>query len=254
MLNYIEYLHTPTKIAVILVGVFLITQVIGELLEFKGKVVPEFLKIRKFFARKKRERKALSSITGLLDEYSQMSKTIVDTQNLLSEVNKHYSEDNITMRNDWIESVNKYIKYDEKKRGEQDKLMRELNEKLDKNNADTLSLLIDNKRNTIINFAQCVIDDKYLVTREQFERIFGNPAGGCALFSAPGRTELGGNHTDHQHGRVLCASVGADLLACAAPNGSDRIRICSEGFAPLEVSLGELAPKQAEYGKTSALV
>lgn len=172
MLNYIEYLHTPTKIAVILVGVFLITQVIGELLEFKGKVVPEFLKIRKFFARKKRERKALSSITGLLDEYSQMSKTIVDTQNLLSEVNKHYSEDNITMRNDWIESVNKYIKYDEKKRDEQDKLMRELNEKLDKNNADTLSLLIDNKRNTIINFAQCVIDDKYLVTREQFERIF----------------------------------------------------------------------------------
>ena len=172
MLNYIEYLHTPTKIAVILVGVFLITQVIGELLEFKGKVVPEFLKIRKFFARKKRERKALSSITGLLDEYSQMSKTIVDTQNLLSEVNKHYSEDNITMRNDWIESVNKYIEYDEKKRDEQDKLMRELNEKLDKNNADTLSLLIDNKRNTIINFAQCVIDDKYLVTREQFERIF----------------------------------------------------------------------------------
>lgn len=172
MLNYIEYLHTPTKIAVILVGVFLITQVIGELLEFKGKVVPEFLKIRKFFARKKRERKALSSITGLLDEYSQMSKTIVDTQNLLSEVNKHYSEDNITMRNDWIESVNKYIEYDKKKRDEQDKLMRELNEKLDKNNADTLSLLIDNKRNTIINFAQCVIDDKYLVTREQFERIF----------------------------------------------------------------------------------
>ena len=172
MLNYIEYLHTPTKIAVILVGVFLITQVIGELLEFKGKVVPEFLKIRKFFARKKREKKALSSITGLLDEYSQMSKTIVDTQNLLSEVNKHYSEDNITMRNDWIESVNKYIEYDKKKRDEQDKLMRELNEKLDKNNADTLSLLIDNKRNTIINFAQCVIDDKYLVTREQFERIF----------------------------------------------------------------------------------
>lgn len=96
--------------------------------------------------------------------------------------------------------------------------------------------------------------DRAIRVAEQFERIFGNPAGGCALFSAPGRTELGGNHTDHQHGRVLCASVGADLLACAAPNGSDRIRICSEGFAPVEVSLGELAPKQAEYGKTSALV
>ena len=38
-----------------------------------------------------------------------------------------------------------------------------------------------------------------------------------ALFSSPGRTEIGGNHTDHQHGRILCASVDLDMLACAAP-------------------------------------
>ena len=50
--------------------------------------------------------------------------------------------------------------------------MRELNEKLDKNNADTLSLLIDGKRNTIIDFASKVIDENYPVTREQFNRIF----------------------------------------------------------------------------------
>ena len=41
----------------------------------------------------------------------------------------------------------------------------------------------------------------------------------AALFSGPGRTEIGGNHTDHQHGHVLCGSVDLDMLACAAPNG-----------------------------------
>lgn len=50
------------------------------------------------------------------------------------------------------------------------------------------------------------------------------------LFSAPGRTELGGNHTDHQGGHVLCAAVELDMMACAAANGSHVVRICSEGY------------------------
>jgi len=49
-----------------------------------------------------------------------------------------------------------------------------------------------------------------------------SPAENAALFSGPGRTEIGGNHTDHQHGRVLCGSVDMDMLACAAPNGKPR--------------------------------
>ena len=48
-----------------------------------------------------------------------------------------------------------------------------------------------------------------------------------ALFSAPGRTELGGNHTDHQHGHVLCGSVDLDMLACAAPNGKEESTVRS---------------------------
>lgn len=50
--------------------------------------------------------------------------------------------------------------------------MRELSKKIDKNNSDTLSLLVDGKRNTIINFSSKVIDENYLVTREEFNRIF----------------------------------------------------------------------------------
>lgn len=67
------------------------------------------------------------------------------------------------------------------------------------------------------------------------------PAGEAALFSGPGRTEIGGNHTDHQHGHVLCGSVDMDMLSCAAPNGKNIIRIQSEGYPPLEVRLDDLS-------------
>ena len=76
----------------------------------------------------------------------------------------------------------------------------------------------------------------------------------AALFSAPGRTEIGGNHTDHQHGRVLCGSVDLDMLACAAPNGENVIRIFSEGYGETCVMLDELKPVEAEKATTAALV
>ena len=76
----------------------------------------------------------------------------------------------------------------------------------------------------------------------------------AALFSGPGRTEIGGNHTDHQHGRVLCGSVDLDMLACAAPNGTNRIRIRSEGYPTLEISLDQLQPRKEEENTSAALV
>jgi len=86
-----------------------------------------------------------------------------------------------------------------------------------------------------------------------FAARFGN-AQGAALFSGPGRTEIGGNHTDHQHGRVLCGSVDLDMLACAAPNGLRVVRIQSEGYPALEISLDDLAPKKEEENSSAALV
>ena len=87
-----------------------------------------------------------------------------------------------------------------------------------------------------------------------FAERFPASAGSPALYSAPGRTELGGNHTDHQHGHALCASADLDMLACAAPNGLDRIRVISEGYPAVELSLSALEPDAAEYGSTAALV
>jgi len=172
MLGYIEYLNLPTKLAIGLVLAFFIMQGIGEFLEFKGKVVPEFVKVRKYFARKKKEREALGKVSDLLDEYRQMADTIQKTNELLADFDQHYSKDNIAKRDKWIEEVNDHITSSDKKRAEQDKLMRELSNKLDKNNADTLSILIENKRNTIIDFSGRVADQSYPATREQFNRIF----------------------------------------------------------------------------------
>lgn len=76
----------------------------------------------------------------------------------------------------------------------------------------------------------------------------------AALFSGPGRTEIGGNHTDHQHGRVLCGSVDLDMLACAAPNGLNVIRVVSEGYPVLKVELDKLIPRKEERNTSAALV
>ncbi len=74
------------------------------------------------------------------------------------------------------------------------------------------------------------------------------------LFSGPGRTEIGGNHTDHQHGRVLCGSVDMDMLCCAAPNGEQVVRVLSQGYPPVEIALKELEPRPEEEGTSAALV
>lgn len=155
MIEYSKYLNLPTKVIVILVGFFLLSQVVGEILEFKGEIVPEFMKLRKYFARKKREREILS----------QVPITLKNVQDTLDEFKCHYDTDNIQKRDEWIKSVNHKLE-------QNDKCIQELDKKLDRNNEDTLSLLIDNKRNAIINFASKVIDENTPVTREQFNRIF----------------------------------------------------------------------------------
>lgn len=74
------------------------------------------------------------------------------------------------------------------------------------------------------------------------------------LFSSPGRTEIGGNHTDHNFGRVLAGAVNLDNIAVAAPNGTDIIRIKSIGYPQFEVNLTELKPDESAYFTSSALV
>ena len=172
MIQYIEYLGLPGWIAIGLVGLFLVSQVLGELLELKGKVVPEVLKVRKYFARRRKEKENMRKMAELYPTLQKVPEALDSVQKLLSNVDAHYSHDNITMRDTWMSNVDRRLEEAETAREENRQCIRSLAEKLDRNNADTLSLLIDSKRNTIINFADLVIDESKPVTREQFHRIF----------------------------------------------------------------------------------
>lgn len=75
------------------------------------------------------------------------------------------------------------------------------------------------------------------------------------LFSAPGRTEIGGNHTDHNHGRILAASINLDTIAAAAKTDDNKVAIYSDGYdQPFIVALDKLDVKKEEEGTTNALI
>jgi galactokinase len=87
----------------------------------------------------------------------------------------------------------------------------------------------------------------------RFDELYGARQG-CVLISAPGRAEIGGNHTDHQKGCVVAAAINLDALGLAAPNGTRTIRLTSEGYVTFEVSLDDLSAPETGYGKTESLI
>lgn len=94
---------------------------------------------------------------------------------------------------------------------------------------------------------------RYSALTEAFFEAFGAREG-VRLFSAPGRSEIGGNHTDHQHGCVLAAAVTLDVVAAAAPRADGRIYIRSAGYPPILLGTEDLAPRKRENNTSIALV
>lgn len=101
--------------------------------------------------------------------------------------------------------------------------------------------------------AVAVQRQRYAQAAESFGEIFGADRE-VSVLSAPGRTEVCGNHTDHNHGRVLAASINLDAVAIASPNGENVIRVKSEGFPMDTVTLDDLEPDCGEYGKSVSLL
>ena len=122
LLKGIEYLGIPATIAIVLVGLFVILQIIGEIVEVSGKVAPEFLKVRKYFSRKQKEKE-------------ENQKMIKECKELLSEFNSHYDEDNITKRDKWIDKVNSSVKNN-------DQFMQKLDSKIDQLLADNANFKV----------------------------------------------------------------------------------------------------------------
>jgi galactokinase len=94
--------------------------------------------------------------------------------------------------------------------------------------------------------------ERYIAAVQEFENRFGS--GEARLFSTPGRTEVGGNHTDHNAGHVLAASVDLDVLAVAAKNGSDRVRVWSDGYGMIEVSTLDLSIDESRFYTSGSIL
>ena len=95
--------------------------------------------------------------------------------------------------------------------------------------------------------------ERYAALLRTFEETFEG-TDGVRLFSAPGRTEIGGNHTDHNRGRVLAASINLDALCAAAPRKDGIVRFHSEGYAPIEMDLSDTDVHAGEEGTTASLI
>lgn len=148
MLDSMQYLGMPTTIIVIIVAILLIMQVVGGVIEFKGKALPEIFHIKKYLARKKLEKEILIRLPETVDK---LEKSVAN-------INDHYNEDNISKRNDWMQSVNEKLDTDHS-------LIRELKQ-------DFILKDINDKRNTIIDFASRISSSDTIITREYFNRIF----------------------------------------------------------------------------------
>lgn len=157
MVDYLEILELPAIIVAGIISVYVVMQMIGDILTFKGKVVPEFMRVKHWLKKRKEAREALANMPQVVDE----------VKSLLNDVNKHYSDDNIAQRNAWMDLVNE--------RGVTNRrLIDEINAKMDTQGEQILSMTIDRKRDKIIDFASSVANanSNTLFSREQFNRIF----------------------------------------------------------------------------------
>jgi galactokinase len=102
--------------------------------------------------------------------------------------------------------------------------------------------------NTILNKQE----QRYNSLVVKFNNAFGKKD--TMLFSSPGRTEIGGNHTDHNYGRVLAGAVNMDNIAVAALNNTNIVSILSSGYEKFEVDLSNLTPNKAENFTSASLV
>lgn len=94
--------------------------------------------------------------------------------------------------------------------------------------------------------------NRYIHAIEEYEKVFGSQE--VEIYSAPGRSEIGGNHTDHQHGEVLAASINLDAIAVVSKIPDREVRIISDGYPLITIDLMQLEYRKDEEGTTAALI
>ena len=155
MLEYLnQYFNIPIVAIIAIVAFLVVANIIGEALEFTGKVVPEFMKIRKRYARKKQERETLAQMPEMMDKVKE----------LLDDVNKHYSSDNIKMRDGWMSGVNENLKRN-------DNAIINIQDKLNNIEIVLYDMDVQGKRREILAFAEKIVDPNCFMSKESFDHI-----------------------------------------------------------------------------------
>jgi len=108
-----------------------------------------------------------------------------------------------------------------------------------------LDIYVDNK---VMDYQK----NRYIAAIKKFEDLYD--AGEAVIFSAPGRSEVGGNHTDHQHGKVLATSINLDSLGVVRATNDNIIRLVSDNYDEIVISLDDVLLKDEEKETTTALI
>lgn len=151
----LKYLGVPMTIIAITLGLLFVLNIIGSILDFKGKVWPEIINFRGWRRRKREEKEKQEAV-------------LADVKAALDEMKVHYSPEKIAERDAWMCWVNNRAKvYD----AALDELLL-MQDRLKENNEITLNLYINTNRHRILDFARMVADDNALVSQEEFNRIY----------------------------------------------------------------------------------
>jgi len=101
--------------------------------------------------------------------------------------------------------------------------------------------------------AAALQEARYANAVDEFKKAFEETEP-LAIFSAPGRTEIGGNHTDHQHGEVLAASINKDAIAVVSESKNNQVNVLADGFGLISIDINDLELREDEKGTTAALI
>lgn len=170
--DYIEFFEVSGKVVGVIVLLFFAMQLIVEMLKAKGVVAAEIVSIRTRIQRKKeareqkeKDQETIRQMAELLPTLKEVPAMLKSTGEFLGNVERHYSDDNIRMRDDWIKNVNQKLE-------DHDELMQFLVQTANENSENIRAILIESKRSAIIDFASKTIDPNVPVTRAEFNRIF----------------------------------------------------------------------------------
>jgi len=163
--DYLEFFEASGKFVVVVVLLFFVMQLIVEILKAKGVVAAEIVSIRSRMDQKRKEKETIRQMAELLPTLKDVPAMLKSTGEFLGNVEKHYSDDNIKMRDDWIKNVNQKLEC-------HDSLMQVLVDTAHENSENIRTILIESKRSAIIDFASKTIDPNVPVTRAEFNRIF----------------------------------------------------------------------------------